>query len=155
MDDAPLVRRFHRAGDLTRDLEGFIDGDRSGGNALGERLALDELEDQRLVAVLLLEPVDRCNVRMIERGEDLRLPAEPGQPLVVAHQAFREDLDRDFSRETRVPCPIHLPHAAGAERFEDLVRTEFRAGRKRHARKGYNGAAVESDAWTCARFRSR
>ena len=87
--DPLLVRGLEGAGDLARDLERFVDGKRSASDPLGERLALDELENQRLAAVLLLEPVDRRDVRVVERSQGLRLALEAGQPLRVARPVLR------------------------------------------------------------------
>jgi len=47
MDDAVLVRRFERVGDLARDRQGLVQRKRAVGNAIGERRTVDELEDQR------------------------------------------------------------------------------------------------------------
>ena len=58
-------------------------GMRPARDALGERLALDELQDEGLRAAGLLEAVDVRNVRMVERGEHLRLALEARQPLRV------------------------------------------------------------------------
>ena len=41
---------------------------------------------------------------------------------------LRQDLDRDGALEPRVPRPVHLAHAAGADRREDLVGAETRSG---------------------------
>ena len=62
MDDAGLVRRFERVGDLTRDRDGFFERDGALSNALGERGSFDELEDGRV----LLGAVDGSNVRLSE-----------------------------------------------------------------------------------------
>ncbi len=51
MDDARLVRRFERFGDLTRDRDGFVERDRPLGEALGERRSFDELEDECVCSV--------------------------------------------------------------------------------------------------------
>ena len=40
----------------------------------------------------------------------------------------RQDLDRDLAPEPRVARAVHLAHAAGAERRDDLVGAEARAG---------------------------
>ena len=52
-------------------------------SAIGQRLALDQLEDQRAHAVGLLEAVDRGDVGMIERREHARLALEARQPIGV------------------------------------------------------------------------
>ena len=44
------------------------------GDPLGEGRPLDQLEDQHRRPARLLEAVDRPDVRVIERGQHLRLP---------------------------------------------------------------------------------
>ena len=57
--------------------------------ALRERLALDELEHEVRRARRLLEPVDRGDVRVVERRERLRLALEARQALGVARRTRR------------------------------------------------------------------
>ena len=80
MDDALLVRRFERVGDLPRDGQRLADR-RCGPVAMpiGERVAVDELEDQRGRAVHVLEAVDRADVRMIQRRPAAALRARSGR----------------------------------------------------------------------------
>ncbi len=83
MDDPLLVRGLEGRRDLARDAERLVDGKRPARDALGQRLAFDELQDERLGAARLLEAVDVRNVRMVERGEDLGLALEARQPLRI------------------------------------------------------------------------
>ena len=48
MDDALLVRRFERLRDLPRDRQRLVEGQRAARDPIGERVALDQLEDQRV-----------------------------------------------------------------------------------------------------------
>ena len=48
MDDALLVCRFERLADLPSDRQGLIDGNRSARDPIGERLAFDEFEYERM-----------------------------------------------------------------------------------------------------------
>jgi hypothetical protein len=48
--------------------------------------------------------------------------------LGVADERGSDDLDGNVTTEARVPRAVHFPHASGAERREDLVGTEGRAG---------------------------
>ena len=50
---------------------------------IGERRSLDQLEDQRRHAVGFFQPVDRADVRMVERGEQARFAREAGATLGV------------------------------------------------------------------------
>jgi hypothetical protein len=78
------------------------DGNRSSREALLEVLALDELEREEGLAVGLLEPVDRGGVRVVERGEQIRLALEAPEPLGVLRDLGRQDLDRHVAVEVRV-----------------------------------------------------
>ena len=73
--------------------------------------AVDQLEHQRGHAVGLLETIDRGDVRMVERGEDLRLALEPGEAIGVVRERAGQDFQRDVAvrascraRDTLRPC---------------------------------------------------
>ena len=87
---------------------------------VGQRRAVDELEhERRSAARRFLEAVDRGDVRMIQRGEDLRLALEPRERDRDRRRRLRQDLHRDVAAELRVACAIHLAHATGAEQRDD------------------------------------
>ena len=75
MDDALVVRGFERVGDLPRDAERLVERNRSLLDPLGQRRPFDQLHHQRV----LLDAVDRRDVRMIQRREHLRLAREARQ----------------------------------------------------------------------------
>ena len=58
MDDAALVRRFERFGDLRGDPEGVADRKRPARDALGERLAVDQLHDEEVARRVLLHAIE-------------------------------------------------------------------------------------------------
>jgi hypothetical protein len=101
-------------------------------DALGQRRTLDQLHHQRTGAFAFFKPVNRRDVRMIERREDLRLAAETGEPVGVARHHWQQHLDRDIAIERRVASAIHLAHSAGAQGEADLVRSEAVASCERH-----------------------
>ena len=127
MDDPLPMRRLECLGDLTGDGDCFLDRHppgrrlrRRSGDELLERLALDELHGDRAnrVSVLsrtLLEAVDLCDVRMIQRGEDLGLTFEAGEPFGVICEGLGQHLDGDASIEPGIAGPIDLAHAAGTK----------------------------------------
>ena len=78
------------------------------------------------------EAVDRGDVRMIQGGEHFRFALEARQPIGVGGERGRQDLDRDLALELRVGRPIHLAHAAFADRRGDVVDAEARAGSQGH-----------------------
>lgn len=66
MDNAFFVRSLEGLSDLTKDLDRLVQRHRpAGGDAIGQRLALDELHDEKHLLVDFLEPVQRCDSRMI------------------------------------------------------------------------------------------
>ena len=79
VDDALLVGFLEGLGDLPRDGERLVDRDRSALQALGEVLALDELEDEEELPVRLLEAVDGGDAGVVERREELRLALGSGR----------------------------------------------------------------------------
>ena len=90
MDDALLVRRFERLGDLLRDRQRLVERDRRRARSARERSSPSTSSMTSAVkSARLLEAVDRRDVRMIERGERLRLRAESarGDPASAANAA--------------------------------------------------------------------
>jgi hypothetical protein len=59
---------------------------------------------------------------MAEAGDRPRLPLEALAQVGAGREVRGEHLDRDGAIQPRVTRAVHLPHAAGAERGEDLVR---------------------------------
>ena len=76
MDDALRVGFFERLGDLQGNLTGGPRLERSPLQSLLQRLALDQLENQEGAPVDDLDSVDRCDVRVAQRGEQLRLASK-------------------------------------------------------------------------------
>ena len=61
---------------------------------------------------------------MVERGEVQRLLAEADEPLGVARELARQQLERDVTIEARVVRPVHVAHAARTQAIDDDVRPE-------------------------------
>ena len=67
MDDAPLMRGIHAVGDLARDLEGFwhrhaVPDAAFAGDSLGQRVALEQLQDEPAEAVAFGHTIDCADV---------------------------------------------------------------------------------------------
>ena len=58
---------------------------------------------------------------MVEAGEDLRLPREPGEPIRITGEGVGEDLQRHLAVELRVGGLPDLAHAALAQECGDVV----------------------------------
>lgn len=97
-----------------------------GDRTLSERLhhgplPLDVLQQKILPTFDFFKAVDRADVRMILRGEHLRLALKAGQPVRIIGQLLRQDLDRHLPIETRAPGEINLSHPSRPKEREDLV----------------------------------
>ena len=66
MDDALLVRRFERVGDLPGDLQGFGESDWSPRDAIGQRRPLDEFHREKRTARCVFQSVDLRDVGMVQ-----------------------------------------------------------------------------------------
>ena len=122
VNDPHLVRGFERLGDLPRDGHGLVQWYRPVVQPIGERGPFDQLQDQRLDAVRFFETVDRADVRMIERCENVGFALEAREPVGIDGEELRKDLERDVAIELCVARTIDLAHAAGADSANDLVR---------------------------------
>ena len=87
----------------------------------------------------VLEPEDRRDVRMIERGEDFRFALKAREPIGVGCQRRWQDLHGDPALQARVRRAIDLTHSAGTERRQDLVGAQPGASRYRHLEPDSSG----------------
>ena len=103
MDDALLVGGFERLRNLLRNGERLVDRNPGGSasftggsardgltvrsrhppyvQAVGERRPFDELHDERKRSLASLETIDVSDVRVIQRGQHVRLAFEAGKTL--------------------------------------------------------------------------
>ena len=127
MDDPLLVRRVERIGQLSRHGHGLAHRQGAALEAIGQRAAGDELEDQKSLRARsvagwnLFEPVDCGDVRMVQRGEDLRFTLEAADAIGIQLCRIGEDLDGDVASEAGITRAIHLAHAAFAEFGDDFI----------------------------------
>ena len=133
MDDPLLVGRFECLRDLPRDWQRLVDGNRPVHDAIGERRSLDQLQHDRLEVVRFFKAVNRTDVRMVERGEQLRFAFEASKPIGIEDEGLGQDFQRDAAVQRGVAGAIDLSHPACANGREDFVRAEADAGSERHS----------------------
>src|SRR4026208_2149298 len=102
VSDALRVRRVEGFGNLPTDRESVGDGQRTTREAISERRTLDELQYQRDAIVEILEPVDRTDMRMVERGQEARLAGEARAALRIGGEMAGQDLDRAAAARARL-----------------------------------------------------
>jgi hypothetical protein len=129
VDDPLAVRLVERIGDLTGDVERLFDRQRTFVEPLAQRFPVEVLHHQVRRAVSVADVVEGADVRVVQRGDALRLAIEPRLELGIVGQPSRQDLDGDGALEPRVAGLVDLAHAACPERADDLVRTESGPGR--------------------------
>ena len=135
VDDPLAVGGVERLGELPGDAQDLVHGQRAGPNeALGQRLAVNELHDQEARVAGLFEAVDRRDVGMIERGEYPRLASEARQPGRVVRELLGKYLDRDLAAKAQIGGAVDLAHPARPERRTNLVSPEPDAWRKSHVK---------------------
>ena len=122
------MRFVQGIGDLNTGLNRLADRQRPAAQTIGERLTVEQLHHQKVVA----DVEERADVRMGELRDRFRLPLEADLELHVAGEFGRKNLDRHRPIQPRVPRPVHLPHPARPDRRDDLVRPKARAGSHCH-----------------------
>ena len=69
---------------------------------------------------------------MVEGRERLRFAFEARDRIGIGRRQIGKDLDRDVAIQPAVVRPVDVAHPAGANRRENLVRSEACAGQKGH-----------------------
>ena len=133
VDDAFLVGRDDRVRDLAGEVNRVVGRHRP--RFLEhhvERLAVHEFEDEVRLRIGGFEAMDPGDVRMVQRGEELRLPLEARHAIVVGGDRCVQRLDCDRAIELGIAGAIHLAHATFAEKGRDFVQADSGAGREGH-----------------------
>ena len=141
MDDAPFVRCLQRFGDLYRDRNGLFVRDGAARDPFRQGWPLDQLNHEGAHMDWLgtgggefLQAVDLCDVRVIQRGEQLGLALQASQPLRASREGVRQYLDRDVPIELGIASAIHLAHPACAKQGGHFVRSQAGTGFHGHRR---------------------
>ena len=143
MDDPLLVRRFEGLGNLLRDGQGFVDGDRAAGDPLRQVLALDEFHDEsaarrsilrgRGCAAMLgwFSDASVCASRVNRASRSGSLANESGRTFSATSRF-------SFVSRARYTCA----HAAFANLGGDFVDAEAGAGSEGQLWRDYTGVAA-------------
>jgi hypothetical protein len=71
---------------------------------------------------------------MIQRRDRARFLLKTVQAVAIAGHGRGQRLDRNVPAEARIVGAVDLPHAAGPDGADDLIRTAARTGRQTHSR---------------------
>jgi hypothetical protein len=124
MHDPRAMRPIERIGDLDRVLKRLFERERAFRESIGKRLTVDVLHHEVVGLIVMPDIVNRADMRMIQRRNDLRLTLEALLKRWIGGEMCRENFDRDGSIQAMVDRFIDLAHAAAADQRNDFVRTE-------------------------------
>ena len=139
MDDALAMGSLKRLGYLPRNRQRFDERKRTALDPVRERDAFDEFEDQGWPAMRLFEPIDGANMRMIQRGECLRLAPESRQAVGIEFKRTWEHLQRNIAIQLAVACAKHFAHSARPQQSDDAVRSDGGVCGEQRPRSGWIG----------------
>ena len=88
---------------------------------LGERLALQQLHRDEVLALVLVDLVDRADPGVVEGGGRPGLALETLERGLVLRHVRGQELERDVAAELRVLRLVHDAHAPAAELGRDPV----------------------------------
>src|SRR5262249_47805605 len=106
--------------------------DPAASDSIGERLSIDEFEDDAAGVCRFLQSIDRSDVRMVQGREHFGLATKAPKPFRVARERIWQHFDRDVALQLRIARAIHLAHAARTDLRGNFIRTEASAGGERH-----------------------
>ena len=128
------------------DLQDAIARQATLGNQPIERLPSTSSIVRKWTPSALLDRMDRDDVRVVERRDGAGLSLKAREPIRIAGQIGRQDLERDIAAEPRIAGAIHLAHPAGAQQRDDFKRTEAGPRRECH-REGLESATAPHVVW--------
>ena len=124
MHNASRMRILESLCDLLRDRQCFVERNRTLSDPIGQRRAVNQFHHERLHRFVLLQPVDRRDVRMIQLRKNLRFTLETAHAVGICGEVLWKNFYRDTAAQLRICRAIHLAHSAFAEKVRDLVRAE-------------------------------
>ena len=133
VDDALLVRRFERLGDLLRDRQRLVERNRAARDPLRQSSPSTSSITSACMPPDLFEPVDarRCWDDSARRASSASRWKRASRSASAANDV-RQHLDRHLALQLGVGRAIHLAHAACADLGGDLMDAESGAGREGH-----------------------
>ena len=98
-----------------------------------ERLPFEKLHDDERLAFVLINVVNRADIRVIKRGSGLGLALEAFECLMIFGERLRQELESDKPVQLGVLGLIDHTHASAAQLFEDSIVGNGFAGHVRRA----------------------
>jgi hypothetical protein len=132
VDDAMAVGAVQRIANFHRHSQCFVNWQGASPQPLRERRPLDVLHDDVVGFALAPHIEDGTDVRVTQTRQRCGFALESRLDVRTIGDVHREDLDGHDAVEPMIAGPVHLTHATGADRRDDLVGAEFRSCCQRH-----------------------
>ncbi len=137
-----------RIGNLNRQTDQNVGLERSSGDAVLQRHAVQKLHGDERLPVLLTNVVNRADVWVIQCGCSLGFALKAGECLRITGNFLGQELQRDKTTEPGVFRLVDHAHTAAAQLLNDAV---VRDRSPDHWRKSYVGELGKSmKAWELA-----
>src|SRR2546423_5510075 len=120
VDNTVLVRILQRLTNGRHDRERLGRPEFPLAQELAEIDAIHKFHEQKVEAACLSEIINRHDVRMVERGQSLRLACESLRKLSVLDTFRREELESDEPVQGFLPRLIDHAHSATSEITDNL-----------------------------------
>src|SRR5256885_13046652 len=121
VDDGLGVSGFECVGHLIAKLGYTLDLHGLAGNEMLKRLPFEKFHDDKILVGVLVDVVNRADVRVIQGGGGSRFALEALDGQMVFRNMFREKLQADVPTQAQIFGAIHNSHAAAAELLQDAV----------------------------------
>src|SRR2546425_2966616 len=121
MNDPLRVRRIQSISNLNSQLQHLLVGKRLAGDAMLERLSLQELHDDEGLAWLLLDLMNHADVGMVECGGGSGFALESLERRLIARHLFRQEFEGHQPAELCVFGLVDHAHTAASELLQDAV----------------------------------
>ena len=132
MGYALMVRAIESVGNLHGISERLIQRERALFQTGGQGLAFEKLQDQEVYAILTPDILKRADIGVIETGDGVSFALEALSDLRLVSEMRRQDFDRDSTIQAGIARTVYFSHSSGAERRQDLVRSETSSGSEGH-----------------------
>jgi hypothetical protein len=121
VDDAFSVSRVERIGNLDRERQNQLHLQRPSSNLLFQRDAVEKLHHDKGLSILLINFMDRADVRMIQCRSGPCLTLEPGQSLSVLGYFIRQEFQGNEPMQLHILGLVYDTHPTAAEFLDDAV----------------------------------
>src|SRR5688500_3609996 len=99
MDDTFRMCRLDRIGDVRAESQYSFDVERTATDPVCQRSAVEQFHDDEMLVIVLFDPVNRADVRMIKRRRRACLALETLQQILVVCHRRGQKFQRDMAAE--------------------------------------------------------